>query len=313
MIHHIIFAKDFIETAEGLIFAVVDHTIEHGKALCFLRYIKDSPGWKKVATEPANAYLKQHHPDYLHYSPVLDAHLHAVALERIVKHHRPKQRLQQLMQANRLDAVERDLFQLCGLLQQRGLDLAHTGITGSILIGVQQEQSDIDLVCYGRAVFHQCRVMVRDLIGLGLLQDLDDSDWQASYQRRSCELSYADYVWHERRKWNKAVINGRKFDLNFIDDTVRTDAAAYQKCGAVTLQCRIVDDVHAFDYPAEFKIDHEQFSSVVSFTATYTGQAVKGETVEVSGTVEQTSQGIKRIVVGSSREAHGEYIKVIRA
>jgi predicted nucleotidyltransferase len=292
---------------------VVDHTIEHGKVLCFLRYVKDKHGLKKVATEQANAFLRQHHPEYLHYSPVLDAHLHAVALERIVKHHRPKLRLQQIMQANRHDAVERDLFQLCGLLQQRGLDLTHTGITGSILIGVQQEQSDIDLVCYGRAVFHQCRVIVRDLIGQGLLQDLNEQDWQASYQRRSCELSYADYVWHERRKWNKAVINGRKFDLNFIDDTARADAAAYQKCGAVTLQCRIIDDTQAFDYPAEFKIDHEQFNSVVSFTATYTGQAVTGETVEVSGMAEQTAQGVKRIVVGSSREAHGEYIKVIRA
>ena len=292
---------------------MVDHAIEHGKALCFLRYIKDNPGWKKVATEPANAYLKQYHPDYLHYSPVLDAHLHAVALERIVKHHRPKLRLQQIMQANRHDAVERDLFQLCGLLQQCGLDLTHTGITGSILIGVQQEQSDIDLVCYGRAVFHQCRAITRDLIAQGRLQDLNDRDWQVSYQRRSCELSYADYVWHERRKWNKAVINGRKYDLNFIDDTARADAAAYQKCGAVTLQCRIIDDTQGFDYPAEFKIDHEQFETIVSFTATYTGQAVKGEIVEVSGMAERTPQGVRRIVVGSSREAHGEYIKVIRA
>ena len=291
---------------------MVDHTIEHGKVLCFLRYIKAKSSWKKVATESANAYLKQHHPDYLHYSPVLDAQLHAVALNRIVKHHRPKQRLQQLMQASRHDAVERDLFRLCQLLQQGGLDLMHTGITGSILIGVQQQSSDIDLVCYGRAVFHQCRAITRDLIGQGLLQDLNEQDWQASYQRRSCELTYADYVWHERRKCNKAVINGRKFDLNFIDDTARTDAASYQKCGAVTLQCKIIDDSQGFDYPAEFKTDHEQFETIVSFTATYTGQAVKGEIVEVSGIVEQTQQGVKRIVVGSSREAHGEYIKVIR-
>ncbi len=310
---HIIFAKDFIETAEGLVFAVVDHTIEHGKVLCFLRYIKSGSGWKKVDTELANAFLKRHHPDYLHHSPVLDAHLHAVALGRILNHHKPRHRLQQIMQADRLDAVERDLYQLCGLLQQRGLDLAHAGITGSILIGVQQQSSDIDLVCYGRAAFHQCRTIVRDLIGLGQLQDLDNCDWQASYQRRSCELSYADYVWHERRKSNKAVINGRKFDLNFIDDTTPTDVVSYQKCGAITLRCRIVDDSHAFDYPAEFKTDHAQFGTVVSFTATYTGQAVKGETVEVSGIVEQTPEGVQRIVVGSSREAHGEYIKVIRA
>lgn len=292
---------------------MVEQGTEHGKALCFLRYVKGAAGWKKVTTEPANAFLKEYHPDYLHYSPVLDAHLHAVAIDRIVKHHQPKQRLQQIMQANRQDAIERDLFRLCDLLQQQGLDLSRMGITGSILVGVQKQQSDIDLVCYGRAVFHQCRAITRELIEQEKLQELNDNDWQESYQRRSCDLSFAEYVWHERRKTNKAVINGRKFDLNFIDDSPRSETTGYQKQGAITVQCRVIDDTHAFDYPAEFKIDHEQFDAVVSFTATYTGQAIKGETVEVSGIVEQSQQGVRRIVVGSSREAHGEYIRVIRA
>jgi predicted nucleotidyltransferase len=322
------FAKDFIETAEGLIFAVVEQGLEDGKALCFLRYVLTPSGWKKLATEQANNLLQQH-PDYLHYSPILDAHLHAVAVDRIVKHHQPKQRLQQLMQAARHDiardgvyaaslpgagaaAVESDLVQLCELFAQHGLDLAQVGITGSILVGVQNRGSDIDLVCYGREVFHQCRAITRKLIELGQLQALNALDWGQSYERRSCELSFDDYVWHERRKCNKAVINGRKFDLNFIDCCASSEAVSYLKCGAVTLQCRVVDDALAFDYPAEFKIDHEEISSIVSFTATYTGQAVSGEVVEVSGVLEQSEQGVKRIVVGSSREAHGEYIKVCR-
>jgi uncharacterized protein len=307
------FSKDFIETSEGLIFAVVAHGTEKGKALCFLRYVRDNHEWKKVTTEPANAFLKQYHPDYLHYSSVLDAHLHAVAVDRIVKHHQPKQRLQQIMQGKQKDAVERDLFVLCDLLQQHGLDLTQIGITGSLLVGVQKKSSDIDLVCYGRAVFHQCRTITRELIEQGYLQDLNDDDWQESYQRRSCELSFADYVWHERRKTNKAVINGRKFDLNFINESKNSEAISYQKCGAIKMQCTVIDDTHAFDYPAEFKVDHEQFDAIVCFTATYTGQAIKGETVEVSGIVEQSQLGVKRIVIGSSREAHGEYIKVIRA
>ncbi|MGR9013551.1 MAG: hypothetical protein ACU83U_07890 [Gammaproteobacteria bacterium] len=305
-------AKDFIETAEGLIFAVVEPGMEEGKALCFLRYALGSSGWKKVATEPANQLLQQLYPDYLHYSPVLDAHLHAVPADRIVQHHQPKHRLQQIIQASRHDAVERDLFRLCELFGQYGLDLAKTGVTGSILVGVQNPDSDIDLVCYDRDVFHQCRAITRELIGQGDLQDLNDHDWQQSYQRRCCELSFDDYVWHERRKGNKAVINGRKFDLNFIDDSASAGAVIYQKCGTVTLQCRVSDDTYAFDYPAEFKIDHEGIGSVVSFTATYTGQAISGEMVEVSGVLEQSEQGVKRIVVGSSREAHGEYIKVIQ-
>jgi len=205
-----------------------------------------------------------------------------------------------------------------------------------LLIGVQQHGSDIDVVCYGREVFHHCRAVTAKLIALGQLQDLTEQDWQQSYQRRDCDLSFAEYVWHEQRKVNKAIINGRKFDLNFIDDcmeslprftghargratqgAVADDRAVgapddYQKIGPINLQCQVIDDTYGFDYPAEFKIDHEHIDSIISFTATYTGQALSGETVQVSGMLEQSSQGRKRIIVGSSREARGEFIKVVQ-
>ena len=41
-------SKDFIETAEGLRFAVVVNGIEQDKVLCFLRYMHTSEGWLKV-------------------------------------------------------------------------------------------------------------------------------------------------------------------------------------------------------------------------------------------------------------------------
>ncbi|PPD50816.1 MAG: hypothetical protein CTY13_00875 [Methylobacter sp.] len=306
------FAKDFIETAEGLIFAVVGQSMEQDKVLCFLRYVPHQQGWRKVDTDIANDFLKQHHPHYLHYSPILDASLHAVAQPLIIKHHRPKHRLQQLLSSDNHDAVEQDLVSLTQLFQQHGLDLANIGITGSLLIGVQQHGSDIDVVCYGREVFHHCRAVTAKLIALGQLQDLTEQDWQQSYQRRDCDLSFAEYVWHEQRKANKAIINGRKFDLNFIDDRAVGDSDDYQKIGSINLQCQVIDDTYGFDYPAEFKIDHEHIDSIISFTATYTGQALSGETVQVSGMLEQSSQGRKRIIVGSSREARGEFIKVVQ-
>lgn len=306
------FAKDFIETAEGLIFAVVGQSMEHDKVLCFLRYVPHQQGWRKVDTDVANDFLKQHYPHYLHYSPILDASLHAVAQPKIIKHHRPRHRLQQLLNADNHDAVEQDLVSLAKLFQQHGLDLANIGITGSLLIGVQQHGSDIDVVCYGREVFHHCRAVTTKLIALGQLQDLTEQDWQQSYQRRDCDLSFAEYVWHEQRKANKAIINGRKFDLNFIDDRAVGDSEDYQKTGPISLQCQVIDDTYGFDYPAEFKIDHEHIDSIISFTATYTGQALRGETVQVSGMLEQSSQGRQRIIVGSSREARGEFIKVVQ-
>ena len=306
------YTKDFIETAEGLCFAVVANGLEDGKVLCFLRYVKTEQTWQKTATEQANAFLKEHYPVYLHYSPNLDAHLHAVAVNSIVTHYRPRQRLQEIFAATKRDAIEQDLYELCQLLAQQGVDLAQVGVTGSILPCLQNPSSDIDLVCYERDVFHQCRAVTRELIALRRLHALNEQDWLASYERRSCALNYGDYVWHERRKGNKAIINNRKFDLSFVAQTPVLEKSHFQKQGAIIVCSRVVDDVLGFDYPAEFKLDHKHFSSVVSFSATYTGQVVKGEMVEISGLIEASDCGTKRLVVGSSREASGEYIKVIR-
>jgi uncharacterized protein len=309
--------KDFIETSEGLCFAVVHFGAEIcgdvEKVLCFLRYVKrDGKQWQKVATEQANAYLQTHHPEYLHYSAVLDAQLHAVAIDKIAQHHQPKQRLQQVLAKQQRDKVEQDLYDLCLLFQHNGLDLTQVGVTGSILLGVQQQQSDIDLVFYDREIFQKARAITANLIEQKQLGDLAEHDWQEAYARRSCSLTLAEYIWHECRKFNKALINGRKFDLNFVDELVRSESVSYHKLGEMTLQCKITEDSYGFDYPALYTIDHETTKTVVCFIATYTGQAFVGETVEVSGLLEQAEDGSKRIVVGSSREAPGEYIKVIQ-
>ncbi|NOT10238.1 MAG: hypothetical protein HOP23_00125 [Methylococcaceae bacterium] len=304
-------SKDFIETAEGLIFAVVAPGTEQDKVLCFLRYVKAADGCKKKATEEANELLRMHYPEYLHYSTVLDTSLHAVAVNRIVKHHQPRQGLQLILRANRQDVVERDLVSLCSQFEQRGMNIAEAGVTGSLLICAQKADSDIDLIWYDRSLFHQCRAAVKDLIEQDFLQSLQANDWQDSYARRSCDLSLSEYVWHERRKYNKALVNGRKFDLNFIDLSADVASVSYRKRGFMTLQCQVVDDSRAFDYPAEYKIAHEQIKSVVSFTATYTGQAFTGEMIEVCGLLEHSEHGDMRIVVGATREAHGEYIKVM--
>ena len=195
--------KDFIETVEGLIFAVVQHGIEKNKGqdrvLCFLRYIAASDQqnrlWQKVGTDNANNYLKQNHPQYLYYSPVLDANLHGVPVGKIVRHHQPKYLLQQLLQQDTFDCVEQDCFDLCQRFQQYGLNLSEFGITGSILINAQQASSDIDLVCYDREQFHHARTVVADLIRTAKLAPLRDKDWQESYERRACSLSLVEYTW----------------------------------------------------------------------------------------------------------------------
>lgn len=308
-----ILAKDFIETKEGLVFAVIESGTEEDKVLCFLRYITANSRWVKVNTEQANSVLAKKSPQYLFYSSVKQAHCHAVIADKIINHHQPRVKLKKLLAEQDLDEVEEDLAVLCKLLQDNGLDLNDVGVTGSILISAQNRHSDIDLVFYSRDIFNQARTIVRELISLGECRSLTEKDWHESYHRRSCELNYDEYVWHEQRKFNKAIINRRKFDLSLVVETADVNPGIYyKKLKPIILEVQVTDVSLAFDYPAEFLVEHPQISSIVCYTATYTGQAEVGEWVEVSGLLEEANDGIKRIVVGSSREAYGEYIKVIR-
>ena len=304
-------AKDFIQTKEGLVFAVVEQRLESGKVLCFLRYQQQGNSWKKLATEQANQLLKEQYPQYLFFSEVKSAYLHAVFVADIRIHHQPKQRLHDILTKQNPDKIEHDLISLCQLFQAQGIQLHDLGVTGSLLIGAQNSNSDLDLIVYGRTKFHHLRGTIKQLIATGKLQQLDDHAWLESYKRRSCDLTYADYVWHEQRKYNKALINQRKFDLSLIEQQTEQTTVSYQKHGKIVIWALVVDAQYAFDYPAKFLIDHDKLSEVICYTATYTGQAEQGEAVEVSGQLEISDAGQSRILVGSTREAQGEYIKVV--
>ncbi|MDB2704970.1 hypothetical protein N9Y67_00355 [Pseudomonadota bacterium] len=307
--------KDFIQTAEGLIFAVVSYQQHEKKVGCFLRYIKADQGWKKVSTEQANQLLLQSYPHYLYQSSQFDASFHAVAVTDIVQHHRPEDQLPSILQREANDDIEQKLHTLQAILVQYGVDCDCLGITGSMLINQQRKTSDIDLVVYGRDNFHNTRRAVELAVSDGVLDALDDSLMADNFQRRAGELSYEEFSWHESRKWNKASIQGTKFDIGMVclPDEIERDEQQYQKQGKRTFITKVLDDYRAFDFPAVYIVDDDQVSEVISYTHTYVGQARDGETIEVSGAVEQDSEtGKCRIIVGSNREASGEFIRVCR-
>lgn len=302
--------RDFLETPEGLLFAVVAAGWEQDRALCFLRYRREGQAWRKLATDAANALLNDAYPQYLHYSAARDAHLHGVPMHCVSVHHQPRQRLMQLLRDGGRDAVEDKLCRLLALLAATGIDLSHVGVTGSLLIGAGRPDSDFDLVIYGRAAFFQVRVAVMALLQSGRLSPLDETLWRDAFQRRHGALDFADFLRHERRKFNKAAFEGTKFDITLTPETLEP-AQSYRKLGHTVIAARVVDADRAFDHPACYGLDHPDISEALSYTHTYAGQARPGEAVEIAGLLEQSEDQRLRIVVGSSREAPGEFIRVL--
>jgi hypothetical protein len=307
--------KDFIETREGLIFAVVSYFPHEDKVGCFLRYVRDDRGWHKVDTEQANRLLSKHYPHYLFQSKQFDAHFHAVAVEDIIQHHRPEVRLQTLLNDKAItdDAITIKCVSLMRILDQFGAPIEKMGLTGSMLIGQQKAGSDIDLAIYGRRAFSQTRAAVKQAVSSGLIDPLDLDLMRENFERRASELSFEEFSWHESRKFNKAAIEGTKFDIGMVclPEELEQDHHHYVKKGTSVIEAKVINDDRAFDFPAYYVIDNPTTPVVISYTHTYVGQAVTGEKIRVSGAVEyDTATGQRRLVVGSSREAAGEYIKV---
>jgi uncharacterized protein len=303
--------KDFVETAEGLIFAVVTEETEAGRILASLRYRRTGDGFEKLSTRDANALLREHHPHYLYYSKSRDASLHGVAEYRVRHHHRPRQRLQTIRQRAPVDAIEEKLIRLTRLFAAQGLDSQDIGVTGSMLIGAQKPGSDIDLVFYRRETFFKAREIIQRLLGHGVLEPLDEPLWQDAYKRRGCTLSYHDYRWHEARKFNKAAIDNTKFDISLLTPDRWQDLLRYKKYGRRRLQTTVANDEYGFDYPARYVLEHPSITEAVSYTATYAGQAQAGERVEIQGQLEVSAVGHLRLVIGTDRESPDEYIKVL--
>ncbi|GAB4364271.1 MAG: nucleotidyltransferase domain-containing protein [Methylohalobius crimeensis] len=305
-------ARDFIITREGLVFAVTLNETEAGRVVACLRYAPTPAGLRKVSTHEAETILRTRYPRYLYHSPRRDALLHAVPINAVETHLCPRQRLRELLDRPATEPLIDKLQRLVDLFEVEGLSSEQLGVTGSLLIGLQHEASDLDLVVYGREPFAQARRIVRDGFAHGWLQAPDRALWRATYQRRGCALSFDEYLWHEQRKYNKGAIDGTKFDLILMEEkSMDDDPRLWYKLGRTRIRAPVIDAEGAFATPARYRLDHPEIPLALCFTATYLGQAEAGERVEISGHLEQASDGERRIVVGTSREAPEEYIKVI--
>lgn len=302
--------RDFVQTGEGLWFAVVADALEDGRVLATLRYVPHHHGYRKLGTVEADAWLAAQHPDYLYHSPSRDVRLHGVPVERVSRHLRPRERLQRLLLQGPQDDLEQKLLGLVELFAAAGLDPHAFGVTGSLLPALHNPHSDLDLVVYGRQAFQQARQIVQALDAAGRLDPLDDAFWEDAYRRRSPALRFEEYRRHERRKWNKGSFLGTKFDLSLAMEEYADALPTLRKLGPARVRATLLDDCRVFDCPAVYRLQH-RIAEVHAHTQTYVGQVFAGETLEAAGVLEELTGGGLRLVVGTSREAPGEWIRCL--
>lgn len=293
--------RDFIEDKDGWLYAV--STYDNAELVgCILRYVPDADGgrvhpsgrrYTKYDFEEAYALIQEKKPKYaglLHRVPFADVTRVLkpdLEIGRIAQNH---PRVQRLL----------DIFHL---------PAGTVGCTGSLLCGLENEGSDIDMVVYGKHWF-TAQKLVEQGIRDGKIEGLSPAMWRKVYEKRKPEIPYDQFVLHEQRKWNRGQIEGTYFDILYTrsyDEIKSAPSGKGTVLGKLTIEARVKDTSLAFDNPAIYEVEHESVSRVLSFTHTYSGQALKGETIEACGVLEQ--HGSEHwLIIGTTREARGEYV-----
>jgi predicted nucleotidyltransferase len=330
----IIRQRDFVEDHRGWLYAVVlpcESRRSSDSLIVSLRYRRDLNGvLQKLETKEADELLGRDRGGLVEFVDALGCEVAVLQRSHVRQHFCAKDRLRRLLQVNDQDslpsqpmvgqaeatkykegmkesALEGKAVRVAQALLELGVSTEDFGVTGSMLVNAHRATSDLDFVLYNKRAFRLAQALARDCSqsapDLGL--------WREAYEKRRPSLSFEEFLWHEQRKANKFWLSGSKIDLSLSRPQNGWRAPARcRKLERVVIRAGVTDDQFAFDTPASWSIDCEEAERLLCWTATYTGQTAVGEQVEIAGCLEETETG-RQIVVGSSREARGEFIRVV--
>ncbi len=292
--------RDFIITHDDWLFAVADYCHTEG-VRSILRYVPDPQGkrgthkkYRKLDFDEAFEFMKTSRPEW-----VKDVHI--VPWDCVKEILAPNQKLPLVAKKNsKVGAIVRTL---------ESIPPNKMGVTGSLLAGLENESSDIDFIVYGRAWFRARDIIARAKKEKKRITEISDEMWRDIYKKRKPELSFDEFLVHELRKGNRGMVGDTYFDLLYVRDWGEIKSCLRgQDVGFGTIEAVVTNADFAFDSPAIYKIQHPEISYVLSYTHTYAGQALVGERIEALGMVEVVGK-MKRLVVGTTREAKGEWIR----
>ena len=319
---------DYVETPEGLLFAVKGVHHPEGLTIAYLRYVPDPKGarerggrrYRRVYDlEETDRFLSDNHPRYVNLIEDRGLALQSIPSDRIVRIYLPRRRLQELLAAPK-PGLEQTVARFASALFQNGVPRESLGVSGSGLIGLATLSSDVDLIGYGLDAGSKVYEALKRL--------RQEADWVSPYDAEAV-------VEVTRSRWGDtgldleglSAIEARKILHGLVDGTdyfVRLvkmpeefeEGISSRPLGRVTLRATVKESGASIYTPCTYEIDECSYrgshdwpdpSQLVSFRGKFTEQARDGDRVEARGTLEKVEYGDRtacRVMLGS----RGDYL-----
>ena len=311
---------DYLESLEGIIFAVKGNIHPPTHVIAYPKYIPNGErkGYKKLSSlTDSISFLRGKFPEYLRFDPIFNDTLAEVPKTRIKRLYSPQKFLQLLLTKNNLNSVEKDSIDFAKLIcESASIPLSSLGISGSVMVGLHKEDSDIDLIVYG---VEECKVVynaLKKLSNEGLITPYREGQLKKLYMSRvkDTPLPFERFVKIESRKLLQGFFNQREYFIRFVKNIWEEDEKYgkkyYKYVGQIELEADVVDDSEAIFTPAKYKLENvldvngtfknsDMIREVVSFRGRFCEQAKRFEKVYIKGKLEKVLS------------AEGEYFRVI--
>jgi len=306
---------DLIESFGGLIFDVKGLIHPPDRTIAFIRYFPERKGERRrdkmtfdkvYSLSKRYALLKERFPQYLVYDSIFDETLCEVPECDVKRHYKPEKELQKLRGSEKLDSLVTKALQLAGLLKEKAnVAWNALGISGSILVMLHREGSDVDLIVYGSKncfrVHDALGCMLKDEYAPVKLYDQDDLKMLFDFRSKDTAMSFEDFVRTESRKVLQGKFMGTDYFMRFVKDwnEIRENYGdvQYKNLGNARIKATVADDSESIFTPCSYKINSveviegPQFpvQEIASFRGRFCEHARTGEAVVAQGKVERVT------------------------
>jgi uncharacterized protein len=325
----------YLETHDGLFFAVKGLEHPPDRTIAVLRYVPDPEGGTRKKGD--KAYRRLYHfneqeqlirtayPQYLAYDPVFQTTLQSVPWSTVRRIYDPRERIQEWAQNAARSAVEEDAYAFACLLQEKAqVPFSALGIAGSLLIGLHTEHSDLDAVAFGsencKKVYQTLRRLLDDESRDGLSR-LDRKGLEELYAERvkDTQMDFRKFVDLEKQKVNQGSFRNRPYFIRFIKEPRETGLIygqqRYVPLGRVCITASIADDSESIFTPCRYALADVRIlegpqqnspGEIVSFRGRFCEQARVGDSIAAAGTLERieknTGEVSHRLLLGNAVE-----------
>jgi predicted nucleotidyltransferase len=295
---------DFIETVDGLFFAVKGFKHPLDRVIAYLRYVPDPLGDRKLNNiryrrvydlEDTKNYLIEYFPIYVSWVDYISQTLQTVPRTKIKRIYKPTEGFNKINKNNKtkLDYLTYEFAS--NLSNQSKVSKKSIGISGSLLIGLATDDSDIDLIIYGdengRKIYN------------GLKKMREDSSVIRPFNLKNVTKKVISR-WGKTEKFIEIEI-GKKLHGFFKEKEyfirlikIPANEEITRPLKPVKGRAKIKEDKDSIFTPCIYKIENlkgfdegnlPDITELWSLRGKFTEQAKKGDVVEFEGTIEEVT------------------------